>query len=210
MDPEADRDGDLGEERYWRRRAAVLAGVFGAIAFVGWACSASGGEDAGVETMGATPSAPGVPAAMPTVTVTAKVTRTARPTRPSVRSDGCDPKSVVVTLTPDSGAYGPGGRPEFRVTAVNTGPRPCRFDVGSHHLDLRITSGDDRVWSSAECFPGPASEVRTLRRGVPYVDTVVWDRRRCTGDRARARPGTYVVSIHSGTVRVPKQVFRLS
>ncbi|MFC5753526.1 hypothetical protein [Actinomadura rugatobispora] len=197
MGSEAERD--LGEERYWRRRVAALAGVFGAIAFVGWACSASGGEEAEVET-----AAPSVPAAMPTVTVTAKVTRSARP----VRSEGCAPKSVVVTLTPDSGAYGPGGRPEFRVTAVNTGSRPCRFDVGSHHLDLRITSGDDRVWSSAECVPGRASEVRTLRRGVPYVDTVVWDRRRCTGEHAR--PGTYVASLHSGTVRVPGKVFRLS
>ena len=212
MGPEAEGDGRLEEERYWRRRAAVLAGVLGAVAFVGWACSASGGDGpgAGTDDAGATALPPGaaVPPAVPTVTVTAKVTRTATPSPAAERRDGCAPGAVVVTLTPDSGAYGPGGRPVFRITAVNTGAEPCRFDVGRDHLDLRITSGQDRVWSSSECAPGPRSRLRTLRRGVPYVDVVTWDRRRCTGDRAR--PGTYVASLHSDTARVPRRVFRLS
>ncbi|GAA2424628.1 hypothetical protein GCM10010191_41060 [Actinomadura vinacea] len=205
MRSDAGRDGGgLGEEQYWRRRATALVGVFGVIAVLGWACSASGGEGAQVVN---SPAVPSVPAVLPTVTVTAEVTKTARPVAQS--GGACDPESVVVTMSAARDVHGPGERPEFHVTAVNTGPLACAFDVGPRGLDLRITSGEDRVWSSADCARGAGAPARTLRRGVPYVGTVTWDRRRCAGERARARPGTYVAAVHSASAYTPKQVFWL-
>ncbi len=47
----------------------------------------------------------------------------------------------------------------------------------------------------------------TLRRGIPYVDTVTWDRERGCKGNTQARPGTYVADL-KGT-KVKKQIFRL-
>ncbi|GAA3963486.1 hypothetical protein GCM10023085_52620 [Actinomadura viridis] len=213
MGSDTGREGDgSGIDQYWRRRAAALAGVVVVVGVLGWACS-SGGAETERERPSAAPSQPAVPTAMPTVTVTAttKVTMTPK----AVRRDGdaCDPEDVVVTMAVSRDTYAAGDRPRFRVTAVNTGARTCRLDVGPGALDVRITSGPDRVWSSSACARGPASSVKELRRGVPYAATVSWDRRRsgedCEGERASARPGTYVATLKPDGYKVPRQVFRL-
>ncbi|GLZ15242.1 hypothetical protein Acsp04_54770 [Actinomadura sp. NBRC 104425] len=61
--------------------------------------------------------------------------------------------------------------------------------------------------------PGCGSRERTLRRGIPHVETVTWDRRRSTGDcRATgltARPGTYVATVRADGLRPARRVFHL-
>ncbi|MFI0352368.1 hypothetical protein [Actinomadura sp. 9N407] len=197
---------ELDAEQYWRRRAAVLAGVLAVVGLLAWACGSGGEGEAvrGAAAAGAasTPIPPAVPSATPTKSAEAQ------------REDGsCDPEAVVVTMTTVRRTYGPGERPRFQVIAVNTGDRACEFGVGPGDLDLRIRSGADKVWSSAACARGRGSSVRTLRKGIPYVEIVSWDRKRTTGDcpgaRPSARPGTYVATIDSKIVKTPAQVFRL-
>ncbi|MFB4320163.1 hypothetical protein [Actinomadura sp. 21ATH] len=206
----------LDAERYWRRRAAALAGILAAAGLLAWACGSGGGDGAEAGSPATPPPAgPPIPAAAPTVTVTATPSGAARPARTGERGrDGaCDPEAVTVTMTTESTVYGAGRRPRFRVIAVSTGARPCRFDVGPGGLEIRVTSGRDRVWSSAACARGSGSRVRTLRKGVPHVAVVTWDRRRatgdCTGPRPAARPGTYVAAVDAANVESPAQVFLL-
>ncbi|MEV4003710.1 hypothetical protein [Actinomadura sp. NPDC049753] len=197
---ERDQDGS-GLDQYWRRRVWALAGVLGAVGLLAWACQGGAGEEKPGRDAGAAErtSAP-PPSAMPTVTVT--TTTTPEPEQ----ADGgpCDRGDLVVNMSAAKNVYAGSERPEFRVTVVSTRDGSCAFDTGS--LEVRITSGADRVWSSGKCRKGDAPKA-TLRRGIPYVDDVVWDRRRDCKNTVRARPGTYVATLKGARAR--KQIFTL-
>ncbi|WP_433474874.1 hypothetical protein ACQPZP_40330 [Spirillospora sp. CA-142024] len=202
---ERDRAGS-GLDQYWRRRAVALGGVLGAVGLLAWACTGGtggAGEDEPIRNAGAADSAspPPPPSAMPTVTVT--TTTTPEPPEPA---DGgpCDDKDLVVSMSVPKNTYQGSERPEFRITVVNTGKGSCAFDTGS--LDVRITSGADRIWSSDGCRKGKAPK-ETLRRGIPYVDNVAWGRQRGCEAAAHARPGTYVAALKGAKVK--KLIFSL-
>lgn len=167
---------DADRSRYWRRRIVVLGAVLAVLGALIWACG--GEKDEPVRHVGVVaPPPPPPPTAMPTVTVTV---------REIARVCGVD--DLAVTLRATREVYA-GTSPRFRVSAVNTGDEPCALDKGA--LDVRITSGSDRVWSSAQCGHGTS---RLLRRGVTFDDVITWDRRRACG-AAEAAPGTYVASL---------------
>ncbi|GAA4620762.1 hypothetical protein GCM10023196_006020 [Actinoallomurus vinaceus] len=220
---DSDTQRDQGEaDAYWRRRVYVLAGGITAIGLMAWACSgpdpkkptsqmrnaaATMSPSAVVVTPVTTPASPASPAS-PAATVTVTVTPTAAIAGKARSGDRCADADIVVALTPTKDVYRSGEHPRFRLSVVNTGRRACTFDVGAKALRLRITSGADPVWSSDRCADGPPSDIRLLRRGVPYITDVDWDRTRCGGD-SRALPGTYVVTAKGRGIRTDGQVFRL-
>ncbi|MEV4258312.1 hypothetical protein AB0J52_34595 [Spirillospora sp. NPDC049652] len=225
-DTERDPEEEWGLDQYWRRRALALAGVLGVVGLTAWSCGVFGGGGDGGAKKPPVQSMAGVGAAVPslaatsqapTPTPTVTVTKTAKaPARPKpARKDGdaCDPHDVVVNMASNGDTFPRGARPSFRLTVVNTGQRACGYDVGTAKLDVRITSGSDRVWAASACDSGSGSSVRTLRRGIPYVTTVTWDRRRsgsdCAGRRDKALPGTYVAVLRAAKVKPQKQVFHL-
>ncbi|WP_067466957.1 hypothetical protein [Actinomadura macra] len=191
--------GGSGLDRYWRRRAVALAGALVVVAVLAWACTGGGGERGRVRDAGAVENRP-PPTAMPTVTVT----RTVTPSPDPVEDGGpCEAKNLVVSLATSRDTYAGQQEPRFHVSVVNAGKSDCTWTAGS--LDVRVTSGPDRIWSSAQCRGGDQAR-RTLRRGIPYVDGVGWNRRRgCKGDGGPVRPGTYIVSVKGAK----KQVFHL-
>lgn len=125
--------------------------------------------------------------------------------------DPCNPDDVVVTADLGHQTYSGGEQPRFTVTAVNTGQRTCSYDVGPKALELRVTSGSDRIWSSADC--AGVSDARHLKRGVPYTRTITWNRVRsnskCKHTDQKAKPGTYVVRLHGDHVKDESHVFYL-
>ncbi|TDB90424.1 hypothetical protein [Actinomadura sp. 7K534] len=189
-------------DQYWRRRALALAGVVGSVGLLAWACTGDGNEppvhDANaVEST----SPPPPPTAMPTVTVTV----TASPEPKPVKDGGpCTDGDLVYTMSAPQDTFAGSERPQFRVTVVNTGKGSCTFDTGS--LNVRITSGSDDIWSSTECRRGDSSK-KTLRRGIPHVETVTWNRERGCDGGDPARPGTYVADLKGKKAK--KQVFHL-
>lgn len=207
-------------DAYWRRRAYVLTGVLLTVGLLAWACS--GGDDrkerlrnagaVSTPSASATSAAAVAPSALPTVTVTAIARVTVTPAVPKKPGDACDPGNVVINLAGVKPVYAPGEQPVFQVTVVNTGSPACTFDVGPAGIELKITSGSDRIWSSADCATA-ASSIQLLQRGIPYVGTIGWDLRRsapkCAGTRAPVRKGTYVAQIKAGDIKVRRQVFHL-
>ncbi|WUI00066.1 hypothetical protein OHR68_42425 [Spirillospora sp. NBC_00431] len=195
-------------DQYWRRRAVALLCVLGAVALLAWACTGDGGGSEGQGDEGpvrnagvvdsASPESP--PTSMPTVTVT--TTTTPEPDR---ADDGgpCHEDDLVVSVSASRDSYAGRARPEFRVTVVNMGEGACVFDKGG--LDVRVTSGADRIWSSAECRRRASKT--TLKRGVPLVHTVTWNRTRGCENGTPARPGTYVADLKAHKVK--KQIFHL-
>ena len=136
------------------------------------------------------------------------------PERPE---DPCRPQDVVVTFDfaeSDREVYGGGASPEFRVTVVNTADQTCTVDVGPEAFELRIESGSDRVYSTADCVEGNAQEERQLKRGTPHDFTITWDLERsftdCRDSSARAQPGWYKANLHGDHVgSVDQLVFQL-
>jgi hypothetical protein len=224
MDADTDRtehldseelESDQGDvEAYWRRRVYVLAGGITLIGLVAWACSGSGHKKstAQVRNAAATVSpAAAAPAAGATPTPAATVTVTATPTVAVDKKrsgDQCDPADVVVGVTPTGTVFKGKQHPRFGLSVVNTGRRACTFDVGPKALLIRISSGPDRVWSSAQCVSGAGANLQMLQRGVPYLATLDWDRRRCNSE-TRAAAGTYVIAVGAPGLKTHREVFRL-
>jgi hypothetical protein len=213
----SDRGSD-STEAYWRRRAIALGGVLSLAGLVAWACAGGGEQPAERRSVhnAAALSSPGahtLPAVVPTATVTVTTKTTVRPIAPKKAGDACEPGDIVVGFTATKTRYAGKDLPRFRLTAVNTGRRACTFGVGNKELEVRISSGTDRVWTSAQCAHGSGSSIQMLRRGVPYITAVAWDRKRssagCPSRRPAARPGVYVATVTAGKIRVRKQVFRL-
>ncbi|WP_433435729.1 hypothetical protein [Nonomuraea sp. CA-141351] len=224
MDPDTIR-GDGGDV-YWRRRMSVLVAVLVVVAVVAWACSSGGSGPERASSAQTSPSATpvvdpllaglrtlamGTASPSPTPTTTPTATAAAAPKRPG---DPCAKEDLVLSLQGGKEEiYSAGARPTFMVTLVNIGPVMCTADVGPRAMEVRITSGEDRIWSTADCVSGVGSELKKLQRGVPYVRSLEWDRHRsstdCRATPATALPGTYVATVHMGELRTPKGVFHL-
>jgi mRNA-degrading endonuclease toxin of MazEF toxin-antitoxin module len=224
MDSDTDRTERLDQdvepeqgdvEAYWRRRVYVLAGGITLIGLVAWACSGSGHKrsTAQVRNAAATMSpaaALPVPGTTPSPTATVTVTATPTAALPEKKhaGDQCEAADVVVGVTPTGTVFKGKQHPRFGLSVVNTGRRACTFDVGPKALLIRISSGTDLVWSSARCVGGAGSNLPMLQRGVPYLATLDWDRRRCSSD-THAAPGTYVIAVGAPGVKTHREVFRL-
>ncbi|GIH92978.1 hypothetical protein ACFFMN_02265 [Planobispora siamensis] len=230
MDPDTFRN-DIGVDVYWRRRLAALIAVLVVVAVVAWACSSSGGPQSESSAQTAPSGRSSAPdpllAALPTITVTPQptvspspqlsATPTPRPVKPAVRpkrpGDACDVADLVLSLQGEGEVYAAAQRPRFILTLVNTGKVMCVTDTGPRALEIRITSGDDRVWSSADCVSGETEDLRRFERGIPFVRVVEWDRQRsgsdCRAKRVTARPGTYVATVRATGMKSRKVVFHL-
>ncbi|MBB6545213.1 hypothetical protein [Nonomuraea rubra] len=230
MDPDTMR-GD-GGDIYWRRRMSVLVAVLVVVAVVAWACSSGGSGPERTSSAQSSPSASGSTAAKttpavdpllaglrtlamgtasPSPTPTPKAAPSERPRRPG---EPCEEKDLVLSLQGGrEEIYAGDARPTFLVTLVNTGSVMCKADVGPRAMEIKITSGADRIWSTADCVSGPGTEVKELQRGVPYVRSLEWDRRRsssdCRSTPPAALPGTYVAVARMGKMRTNKGVFHL-
>ncbi|WP_169951397.1 hypothetical protein [Microbispora sp. H11081] len=232
MDPDTFR-GDVGVEGadvYWRRRVSVLTGMLVVVAVVAWACSsASGRSDETAAAVKTTPSdrlvvslpaglAPKTPAAASAAapgrpSPSASASASPSPGKPRRPGDPCDERDLVLALQTGQDVYGKDVTPSFLLTIVSTGKVECTVDVGPRTLEMRVLSGGERMWSTADCVAGDGVDRQLLERGIPYVQNIRWDRRRsgstCAGKRSPADPGTYVATAHAGRLKSPKIVFHL-
>ena len=219
--------GDGSGDIYWRRRMSVLVAVLVVVAVVAWACSSGGSGPqrpsgtqssaslsptaadpllAGLHTMTMGTTTPS-PTPSPSKATPAAAALSKRP------GDPCSEGDLVLSMQGKQDVYASGVQPNFLISLVNTGPVMCSADVGPRSMEVRITSGEDRIWSNSECVSGEATEVQRLQRGVPFVRSLNWDRRRsssdCRTDPPAALPGTYVAVARMGKLKSPMGVFQL-
>ena len=207
--------GPLPPGIYWRRRLLTLAGVLLVLLVLTRACG-SDGAPTGVGPS-PSPSSAAPTGGTPTSTPTARPTRsaTATPTPAATPGGPCRPADLAVNARADAQRYAPGQRPVLTIGIVNEGAAPCTFDVGQANREIRVTSGNDRVWSSDDCSPGGQPQVVTLRPGGPATTfSVTWSRTRsapgCPGERREAPPGTYRVTGRFGNLTSAPDSFSLT
>ena len=139
----------------------------------------------------------------------------------------CDTKNLDVTVTlPAQVARGQALTVSLKV--ANKANIPCIFDVGSEHLQMRVTSGTDTVYDGATCKAEPSSRKMLLApltakaagesayvsaNPTPdsFTTSVSWSGQRYKADCSSAGPsqaGTYVLRLNlDGKELIGQQVF---
>jgi hypothetical protein len=191
--------GRLPARVYWTRRLMVLA-VLAVLAAV-IAVSVGGG---GSHRRGSAAGAP-TPSPTPTATETS-----AAPT-PPLR---CRHRDLEVTAATDQTTYPAGVEPRLSAVVRNVSAQPCRFVTSTAKRIWTITSGTDRVWSSADCTGSDTPGHERLKPGKTITYALVWNRHRsargCPTATPAADPGTYLLDVAVNGVRSATVVFHLA
>ena len=207
--------GDLPPNVYWVRRAllavaaiVILVLLFGVV---------GGGNDqkptaasAPADTPSATFSIPAESAGPPgTLTTTpsgsASPSSSSTPprTKPTKDDGRCTAGSVLVSVAPSARRVSTGRPLNVQVSLATPRADGCAAAVDPARLVVTVTSGKDRIWTTAHCGKAIPRATLALAAGKPSTTTVTWDGRRsaanCPANQSTARPGTYVVqAVYAG------------
>ncbi len=133
---------------------------------------------------------------------------------PGIRPNFCARGDIVISLSSGLPSFGPRQSPAFSVSVVSTQSAECSFNVGPSFLALIIKEGPVRVWSSADCVRGPGGLITALKRGVPTVLPITWDRRTsspgCSGRVTEVPAGVYTAYAAEGAIVSDPVTFRVS
>jgi hypothetical protein len=201
---------------YWRRRLAVLVAVVAlvVVVYLVLRLTTGGGQsnptgDAGTagSTSTSTHAADG-----PQAGAEAETTPTAGATSGGVAA--CDAASLQVTATADATTYASGSQPKVGMRIKNIGPAACTLDAGSAALELKIVSGNDRIWSSDDCQQEASSNVQTVEPGGELASSVVWPLQRsaegCPSGLSAPKPGTYQLTGRVGEITSEPLAFTIT
>ncbi|MEU0935812.1 MULTISPECIES: hypothetical protein [unclassified Embleya] len=90
----------------------------------------------------------------------------------------CTPSMIRVQIQPvESGksAYNASQNVALKLIVTNqTGPT-CFVDLAPGHAYIEVLSGNDRLWSSADCAAGAATDVRQLQQGDAQAVSITRD-----------------------------------
>jgi hypothetical protein len=232
-----------GADAYWQRRFFTLLTGLGVIGLLAWACSGviGGGNSAHAAGSGQ-PSAAAysTPAAVPTSPAPISSVSSASPTAapsatpsasPSASSStraaqakpkkaaatgpvACPAADLLLTVTPRAASFGSKATPTFQVDIVSTDTSPCNLDTGPAALRLDVLHGSSVAYNSTVCVNGAKQHVISLRRGVPVITSMSWDKLEtvtgCLSTVAAATNRTYSAVIQAGGAQSPRSSFRLT
>jgi hypothetical protein len=92
----------------------------------------------------------------------------------TVSGASCDPGSILLepivanSSGAEQAAFDTGINPFFGYRITNVGAKDCTFDVGAKDTFLKVTSGSETIWNSADCDrTALVSSVMTLKPNEP-------------------------------------------
>lgn len=211
-----------GKAVYRRRRLLagavlllVLALAVAGVVAVSNALSGGSSDDAGqagsANGNGATASAAASGTASAVASASASPSASATPSPTSA----CDDKLITVTAATDKAVYGPGENPLLTLKVTNGNQVPCEVNIGTSQMEYVVTSGADRIFSSADCQAESSDLVKSIGPGQSETAIFPWARNRSVdGCKAvTAQPGGggayYVFTARLGNKTSPKAVFQL-
>lgn len=193
--------GPLPAATYWRRRGVVvltaLVLLVGGVLLLGGAS----GDDTLEPSPGRSPQASATATPSPT------------PSATTAQVEECPDDVLEVQARTDAADYAVGAGATLTLSVRNTGDAPCRRALGQGAVELVITSGEDRIWSSDDCAPGGGADEVVLQPGATQTARANWPGTRsaqgCPPDQPQARAGTYRLHGRVGDLTVPGMAFRL-
>lgn len=189
---------------YWLRRGAIVLAavlVVAALAFVF--------RPQPETPVAATPSSPTASAATtPSVAPSASQTPSASPTPTGPLA--CDPTNSGLSLAGYQKVK-QDGKQVFRLAVTNTGSQACVLDLKPATFSLVVTSGTDRIWTTAHCAKWVPAHKGTLKAGKTHEFSITWPVSRsgegCKTPKSRLGEGTYVASAAFAEDAKARQVF---
>jgi hypothetical protein len=191
----------LPQRVYWVRRGVVLlvaaALVLGIAQLIGGLGSDPGqaaSQDKAATVAGkpsaSTSQAPVVGPVAPAQSATRK--KSAAPA-PAIAPQG-ECSDDEINVLPQVTKAAAGGT--INLTLQLTGTQPaCTYEVSPTSLAVKITSGNDRIWSSQDCPKSIPTQSVVVRSGTPTAVDVAWSGRRsdqdCSTHTGWALPGFY-------------------
>jgi hypothetical protein len=180
--------------------ASSSAPAFGSTASRGSAASSASGWP----LASGLPSPSAAPAAIPSGSASAgELTPAGR----------CAPGTVVLSVFSARPSYSGVQDPKFAVYAVSTAALPCTFDLGPGTLHLEVMSSGRVIWDSADCARSDSRWTARLRRGIPVLESITWNRAitlpGCVTLASSARAGTYQAQAWTASVSSVRLSFRL-
>lgn len=113
----------------------------------------------------------------------------------------CDAAAIQVGLA-GYGTVKAGGSQPFRVTLTNTSAADCVLRVSAKTLVVTVSSGKDRIWSTADCdawLPGSTGTVSPQKAQVVAIDwTVSRSAKGCSLSKDLLKKGTYLATATFG------------
>ena len=113
-------------------------------------------------------------------------------------SRACEAADLQLALTSEAATYAAGANPTFTVTITKAPGSSCTVDAGNASVEVLVTSGADRIWSSLDCAvegAEGAERMLLLAEGTQEAASVPWARVRsdatCSSGLPEPRPGTY-------------------
>jgi len=191
--------GPLPARVYWRRRLAVLGVafllVFGLAHVLGGGSDGkSDGDGTATTVAGSQTSSAGTSSHRPTKTSTHKPNKSSHTPTPLAEPDGpCSDSEVMVKPVLSSPAAA--DKVTIRLELTSTDSEACTFTVSPKTVVVKLTSGDDFIWSTQDCPRSVSKADVVVRKTVPAKVDVTWSGRRsnayCDVTADWALPGWY-------------------
>ena len=194
---------------YWRRRAVVLVALVVVLAII--VAIASAIRSRSITASPATTTSAqvirtsAIPTAAPTTTPSASAPLSATSAAPT---SAAAPTECVANLL-SLAVTGPRtvaatAKADLEVTLTNTGQVACVIVFDTRFV-LRVVSGIDEVWSTADCAAWMATGSQTVQPGAAVTWKTTWDRHRsqkeCKVVPTALKAGTYVANaMYTGAV----------
>lgn len=134
------------------------------------------------------------------------------PTPLAMPTGPCQDSDVRVAPALDGNPYA-GDDVALRLELTTLRSPACTWEVSADTVAVRLTSGNDRIWSSQDCPAGVPKESVVLRNNAPTHVDVTWSGRRSDAECSRttlwAEPGYYHVAAAAMGSEPQSTQFRL-
>lgn len=218
--------GPLPPRVYWTRRVLVLTLVCALVFGVGQLLGGTPGDEEGpsaqpAAAQGDAASETATRTALPTPTIPADQRKRAKKrdakAKPSktplaMPSGPCRDSDVRVAPAMEGQAYA-GSDVQLTLELSSVESAACTWEVSRDSVAVKVTSGDDRIWTTQECPAAVPKRPVVLRSAKPTTVEVTWSGRRSDPDCSRttlwALPGYYHLSTAAMGSEPESQQFRL-
>ncbi len=192
---------------YWIRRLLVLLIAVIVIGLLVWAFLPKGEQSTTGVPADTPPAVPSDPAPTPSPSDSPSPSG-------SATTGACEPIGVQLDVTGFRSVKS-GGRQTFSVTAENNTATPCVMEITSATFMLRVTSGNDAIFSTTHCATWlPEVEKQNLDAGAAVEFKVEWTTFRsvkgCEQDKSLLGPGTYIATAAYKESSTKRFVFLLT
>jgi len=137
---------------------------------------------------------------------------------PTTDSQGrllCADASITLATTTRVDSYRVGSQPILGITVTNNSPDPCVRDVsGTLQVFTVYNAQHQRIWSTADCFPGQGTESWMFGPGQSRHFDIKWagttSQPGCAGQRVPVPTGSYTAVAQLGTLKAAPAKFAIT